>query len=190
MPVDNTYQVGEVQVRVKGEVLTDRLPSLALVNVQAYTVMPPQPEAPTTSVIVNASGVEITNGLKWGWVSGFTEAVHYEYSHDGGVSWAAANSNPQHIGPQVYDKDQVLIRVRANAKEGETNLAGKTLDASGANGDFVVMEFVPMQAIGLVAEITETSYNSNKYGFDNKECWAQFDEKGRGAYLLGRKERF
>ena len=188
LPVENTYQVGDVQVRVKADVLTDRLPSLALVNLEAYTINPTAADAPTHPEIVNASGVKITNGLKWRWVSGFTEAVHYEYSHDGGVSWTTASSNPQHIGSEVYAKDKVLIRVRANAKDGEANLPSKVLDASSASGEFIAMEFVPMQAVGQVVGLYEY-YNEYRF-YDNEVCWAQFDAKGEGEPIYwGNKKR-
>ena len=181
LSIDNTYQVGQVQVRVRGDGITGRAPSMALLNTQAYTVKLPQPDAPRDPEIVNTSGVGITNGLKWNWVAGFSEAAHYEYTHDGGLSWIAVNSNPQHMGPQAYAKDKVQIRVRANAKATEVHRPGKTMDATAASGQFVAMEFVPMLTVGSVVTISESYHGSNQYRFANdQECWAQFDLNGEG----------
>ncbi|BAJ01067.1 hypothetical protein [Shewanella violacea] len=268
--LDNVYQAGEVQVRVKGDALTGRDPGLPLVNVLGYTVKPSQPdapinplqddnlnsfdwqtvmefprpsdyefsvnggtswllvsekplllgdvslaagqvqvrvkanalngmpagkalvstadfiagvqaEAPSNPQIVNVSGGTITNGLSWNWVPGFSQASHYEYSQDAGLSWTGVSSNPQHMGPQAYAKDQLQIRVRGNAKTGEVNPPGKTMDATGASGDFVAMEFVPMLSVGKVVTISESYNGSNQYRFDtNQVCWAQFDANGEG----------
>ncbi|AQS37444.1 hypothetical protein Sps_02286 [Shewanella psychrophila] len=270
LPIDNIYQIGEVQVRVKGNALTGREPSLSLLSLNAYTVKPSQPdapinplqddnlnsfdwallteyprpsdyefsvdggtnwllvsekplllgdvniaaglvqvrvkgnatngmpagkplvstvdfiagvqpEAPTNPEIVNASGVGITNGLKWNWVAGFVDASHYEYSKDGGLSWTEVSSNPQHMGSQIYSKDEVLVRVRGNAKSPEANPPGKTMDATAASGQFIAMEFVPMLAAGRVMTISESYNGSNLFRFDSNEmCWAQFDANGEG----------
>ncbi|MPY21078.1 hypothetical protein [Shewanella sp. YLB-07] len=183
---------GMVQVRVKANA-TNGMPAGKVLVSTVDFIGGMQPDAPTHPEIVNASSVGITNGLKWSWVPGFVEASHYEYSNDAGLSWTAVGSNPQHMGSQVYSKDKLQIRVRGNAKATEVNAPGKIMDATGASGQFIVMEFVPMLSVGQVMTISESSNGSNQYRFDtNQGCWAQFDSNGEGEprYWGGKSSYF
>lgn len=105
---DAAYAVGVVQVRVKADLNTGRQASAALVNLQAYTLTPAQPSAPT-----NPQVDDTANTFGWSNVAGFAQASDYEYSTNRGSSWSQVGANPISLPNQAFAVGAVQVRVKA-----------------------------------------------------------------------------
>ncbi|MFA0071006.1 hypothetical protein AB4344_24720, partial [Vibrio breoganii] len=88
--------------------------------------------APTSPKIVNTftgSHPINTNGFNWAYLTAnvegqlvrFNKPEYYEFTNDKGLTWHPVVSNPQFIGPEAYDKANVGIRLKENAKEDVSN---------------------------------------------------------------------
>ncbi|UXI03622.1 DUF1566 domain-containing protein [Photobacterium sp. TY1-4] len=178
---DVNLAAGQVQVRVKANVQNGMPAGQVLKNTTEF-ISGEQPDAPTSPEVVNKNFGDRynevkTNGLRWVWTdSTYDSATHYEFTNDGGTTWHPVTSNPQHIGPQAYDKTRVGVRVKADAIEGESNAPGQVMWATDAAADFVALRVVPLtrwdQPVAL------SSYNGNWSG--SAKCYAEYDVAGEG----------
>ncbi|MFT7681794.1 MAG: hypothetical protein ACI935_001262 [Moritella dasanensis] len=186
---DVDIDVGHVQVRVKENTADGTVAGSVLISTQAFTAgVPVVIAAPTAPVIANANigntnyPYEVkTNGFSWGWVTNsntgadYDEPEQYEFTNDGGMTWQAVTSRPQHIGPKAYVKNKVGVRVKKNAIANQINPAGQTLYATGASADFYVTRVVSMKSWNQPQDLT--SYGGWSKAKDNG-CYIEYDAKG------------
>ncbi len=178
--------IAEVQLRV-GKNLTNGMPhGTATPTTKAFTKVFEIP-APTSPEIVNTftgSNPVNTNGLQWAYLTAnvegqsvrFDQAEYYEFTNDKGLTWHPVVSRPQFIGPEAYDKANVGVRLKKNAKQGVSNSISDTLWATTANSRFTALKFVPMKNRSQAADF---SYGGswNTYSLN---CIAEYDDKGQG----------
>ncbi|MBY7729252.1 DUF1566 domain-containing protein [Vibrio splendidus] len=178
--------IAEVQLRV-GKNLTNGMPhGTATPTTQAFTKVF-EISAPTSPEIVNTftgSNPVNTNGFQWAYLTAnvegqsvrFDQAEYYEFTNDKGLTWHPVVSKPQFIGPEGYDKTNVGVRLKRNAKQGVSNSISDTLWATGASSRFTALKFVPMKTRSQVADF---SYGGswNTYSLN---CIAEYDDKGQG----------
>ncbi|MFA0035295.1 DUF1566 domain-containing protein [Vibrio chagasii] len=140
----------------------------------------------------------LTNGYDWdywqkvtigGQESSFELPQHYEYTNDQGKTWHPVVSKPQFIGTEAYDKDNVAIRLKENAKETVKNPASEPLWATtDKTGEFYAITFVPMQDLNTPAKFKETSYGPS-YKWDSFNCIAEYDNEGKGEPIFWATEQ-
>ncbi|MEJ2765071.1 hypothetical protein VV869_14015 [Photobacterium sp. MCCC 1A19761] len=178
---DVNLSAGQVQVRVKANLQNGMSAGLVLKNTTDF-ISGEQPDAPTSPEVVNKNFGDHynevkTNGLRWAWTdSTYDRAKHYEFTNDGGTTWHPVTSNPQHIGPQAYDKTQVGVRVKADAIQGESNAPGQVMWATDAVADFVALRVVPM--VTWEQPVSLSSYSGKWSG--SAKCYAEYDVAGKG----------
>jgi len=180
---DVDIDAGQVQVRVKENVATGTAAGAALISTQAFTAgVPIVIDAPTLPNIVNVNigntgyPYEIkTNGFSWEWVAGYDKPEYYEFTNDGGVTWQAVTSKPQHVGPKAYDKTKVGVRVKRNAISNQVNPAGQVLFAAAASENFYVTRVVSMKAWNQAQDLTSTGNWSKA---DDDGCYIEYDVNG------------
>ena len=119
------YAIGQIQVRVSENLDPgNNSAGSILSNTTSFTMtLADGPAAPTISYLRK------NNGVVWNMLSGYDQVNHYQYTNDKGVTWHQAVSNPQHVGHLAYAKDEVGIRIKAQAK-GTTIAAGEIVWAS------------------------------------------------------------
>ncbi|WP_454440741.1 DUF1566 domain-containing protein [Vibrio bathopelagicus] len=178
--------IAEVQLRV-GKNLTNGMPhGTATPTTKAFTKVFEIP-APTSPEIVNTftgSNPVNTNGFQWAYLTAnvegqsvrFDQAEYYEFTNDKGLTWHPVVSRPQFIGPEAYDKANVGVRLKKNAKQGVSNSISDTLWATTASSRFTALKFVPMKTRSQAADF---SYGGswNTYSLN---CIAEYDDKGQG----------
>ncbi|MFA0222912.1 DUF1566 domain-containing protein [Vibrio splendidus] len=178
--------IAEVQLRVRQNPTNGMPHGVATPTAQAFTKVFEIP-APTSPEIVNTftgSNPVNTNGFQWAYLTAnvdgqsvrFDEAEYYEFTNDKGLTWQPVVSIPQFIGPEAYDKANVGVRLKENAKQGVSNSISDTLWATGASSRFTALKFVPMKTRSQVADF---SYGGswNTYSLN---CIAEYDDKGQG----------
>ncbi|MFA0550784.1 DUF1566 domain-containing protein [Vibrio lentus] len=178
--------IAEVQLRVRQNPTNGMPHGVATPTAQAFTKVFEIP-APTSPEIVNTftgSNPVNTNGFQWAYLTAnvdgqsvrFDQAEYYEFTNDKGLTWQPVVSIPQFIGPEAYDKANVGVRLKENAKQGVSNSISDTLWATGASSRFTALKFVPMKTRSQVADF---SYGGswNTYSLN---CIAEYDDKGQG----------
>ncbi|MFS1922790.1 DUF1566 domain-containing protein [Vibrio lentus] len=178
--------IAEVQLRVRQNPTNGMPHGVATPTAQAFTKVFEIP-APTSPEIVNTftgSNPVNTNGFQWAYLTAnvegqsvrFDQAEYYEFTNDKGLTWHPVVSKPQFIGPEAYDKANVGVRLKKNAKQGVSNSISDTLWATGASSRFTALKFVPMKTRSQVADF---SYGGswNTYSLN---CIAEYDDKGQG----------
>lgn len=178
--------IAEVQLRVRQNPTNGMPHGVATPTAQAFTKVFEIP-APTSPEIVNTftgSNPVNTNGFQWAYLTAnvegqsvrFDQAEYYEFTNDKGLTWHPVDSKPQFIGPEAYDKANVGVRLKKNAKQGVSNSISDTLWATGASSRFTALKFVPMKTRSQVADF---SYGGswNTYSLN---CIAEYDDKGQG----------
>jgi hypothetical protein len=110
---DQAYAIGQVQARVKANVTNGRPAGASVLSTVAYTVTPPAPAAPSGPVERDSA-----NTFAWTIVTGFESSTDYEYSLDGGLTWADVTNNPQRIPDRSYAIGKVQVRVKADESNG------------------------------------------------------------------------
>ncbi|TKF98213.1 DUF1566 domain-containing protein [Vibrio lentus] len=178
--------IAEVQLRVRQNPTNGMPHGVATPTAQAFTKVFEIP-APTSPEIVNTftgSNPVNTNGFQWAYLTAnvegqpvrFDQAEYYEFTNDKGLTWHPVDSKPQFIGPEAYDKANVGVRLKRNAKQGVSNSISDTLWATGASSRFTALKFVPMKTRSQVADF---SYGGswNTYSLN---CIAEYDDKGQG----------
>ncbi|MEZ9338330.1 DUF1566 domain-containing protein [Vibrio splendidus] len=178
--------IAEVQLRV-GTNPTNGMPhGAAAPTTQTFTKVFEIP-APTSPKIVNTftgSYPVNTNGFNWAYLTAnlegqsvrFNKPEYYEFTNDKGLTWHPVVSNPQFIGPEAYDKANVGIRLKENAKEDISNSISDTLWATGATSHFTALRFVPMKTKDSVVSF---NYNGS-WSTYNLNCIAEYDSNGQG----------
>ncbi|MCG7488424.1 DUF1566 domain-containing protein [Vibrio sp. Of14-4] len=115
----------------------------------------------------------------------FDQPEHYEYTTDGGSTWQTVVSKPQFIGPQAYAKNKVGIRVKQNALEGMPTPASETLFAtSTSRGEFVALQFVPMDNINKVI-----TFGDKGWDYTRANCVAEYNPDGSGEPIFWAKSQ-
>ncbi|WP_341661816.1 DUF1566 domain-containing protein [Vibrio sp.] len=110
----------------------------------------------------------------------FDQPEHYEYTTDGGSTWQTVVSKPQFIGPQAYAKNKVGIRVKQNAMEGMPTPPSETLFAtSTSRGEFVALQFVPMDNINQVM-----TFGDSGWDYTRANCVAEYNLDGSGEPIF------
>ncbi len=178
--------IAKVQLRVRQNPTNGMPHGVATPTAQAFTKVFEIP-APTSPEIVNTftgSNPVNTNGFQWAYLTAnvegqsvrFDQAEYYEFTNDKGLTWHPVVSKPQFIGPEAYDKANVGVRLKRNAKQGVSNSISDTLWATGASSRFTALKFVPMKTRSQVADF---SYGGswNTYSLN---CIAEYDDKGQG----------
>lgn len=178
--------IAEVQLRVRQNPTNGMPHGVATPTAQAFTKVFEIP-APASPEIVNTftgSNPVNTNGFQWAYLTAnvegqsvrFDQAEYYEFTNDKGLTWHPVVSKPQFIGPEAYDKANVGVRLKRNAKQGVSNSISDTLWATGASSRFTALKFVPMKTRSQVADF---SYGGswNTYSLN---CIAEYDDKGQG----------
>ncbi|GIC76752.1 hypothetical protein [Moritella sp. F3] len=187
---DVDIDVGHVQVRVKENVASGTVAGSVLISTQAFTSgVAVVIAAPTLPVIVNKYigstnwQKEIkTNGFSWEWVTNsntgadYDEPEYYEFTNDGGMTWQAVTSRPQHIGAKAYAKNKVGVRVKKNAIANQINPTGQTLFATGASADFYVTRVVSMESWNQPKKLS--SYDSSWEKAEDDGCYIEYDVNG------------
>jgi hypothetical protein len=115
----------DLQLRVAGDVSLKRLAGGILIIDQAFTKRPDAPVAPLTPVVDDAF-----NTFSWENVSGFDQAIDYEYSVDSGVTWQQVTANPQAVPDINIAIGAVRVRVVADLLTGRP--AGEGLNSAAA----------------------------------------------------------
>ncbi|PKH05933.1 hypothetical protein [Moritella sp. Urea-trap-13] len=190
---DVDIDVGHVQVRVKENAADGTAAGSVLISTQAFTAgVLVVISAPTAPVIVNNNigntnyPQEIkTNGFSWEWVTNgntgvdYDEPEYYEFTNDGGMTWQAVTSRPQHVGPKAYAKNKVGVRVKKNAIANQVNPAGQTLFATGASADFYVTRVVSMNTWNQAQELTSAgNWSKAKSSKGAEGCYIEYDING------------
>ncbi|MEZ9744975.1 DUF1566 domain-containing protein [Vibrio splendidus] len=178
--------IAEVQLRVSANPNNGMPHGASALTTQAFTKVFEIP-APTSPEIVNTftgSNPVNTNGFQWAYLTAnvegqsvrFDQAEYYEFTNDKGVTWHPVVSKPQFIGPEAYDKANVGVRLKKNAKQGVSNSISDTLWATDASSRFTALKFVPMKTRSQAADF---SYGGswNSYSLN---CIAEYDDKGQG----------
>ncbi|MEZ8313991.1 DUF1566 domain-containing protein [Vibrio splendidus] len=178
--------IAEVQLRVRQNPTNGMPHGASALTTEAFTKVFEIP-APTSPKIVNTftgSNPINTNGFQWDYLTAnvegqsvrFDQAEYYEFTNDKGVTWHPVVSKPQFIGPEAYDKANVGVRLKKQAKEGVSNSVSDTLWATDAVSSFTALKFVPMKTRSQVADF---SYGGswNTYSLN---CIAEYDDKGQG----------
>lgn len=115
----------------------------------------------------------------------FDKPEHYEYTTDGGSTWQTVVSKPQFIGPQAYAKNKVGIRVKQNALEGMPTPPSETLFAtSTSRGEFVTLQFVPMNKINQVM-----TFGDKGWDYTRANCVAEYKPDGSGEPIFWAKSQ-
>ncbi|MFA0095336.1 DUF1566 domain-containing protein [Vibrio splendidus] len=178
--------IGEVQLRVAQNPTNGMPRGVAALTTQAFTKVfeIPAPTSPEITNTFTGSNPIKTNGFEWDYLKAnvdgqsvrFDEAEYYEFTNDKGLTWQPVVSIPQFIGPEAYDKANVGVRLKENAKQGVSNSISDTLWATGASSRFTALKFVPMKTRSQVADF---SYGGswNTYSLN---CIAEYDDKGQG----------
>lgn len=178
--------IGEVQLRVSANPNNGMPHGLAALTTQAFTKVfeIPAPTSPEITNTFTGSNPIKTNGFEWDYLTAnvdgqsvrFDEAEHYEFTNDKGLTWQPVVSIPQFVGPEAYDKANVGVRLKENAKQGVSNSISDTLWATTASSRFTALKFVPMktrsQAAGFNYGGSWNTYSLN--------CIAEYDDKGQG----------
>ncbi|PTO74669.1 DUF1566 domain-containing protein [Vibrio splendidus] len=178
--------IAEVQLRVRQNPTNGMPHGASALTTEAFTKVFEIP-APTSPKIVNTftgSNPINTNGFQWDYLTAnvegqsvrFDQAEYYEFTNDKGVTWHPVVSKPQFIGPEAYDKANVGVRLKKNAKQGVSNSISDTLWATAASSRFTALKFVPMKTRSQAADF---SYGGswNSYSLN---CIAEYDDKGQG----------
>ncbi|MEZ8296177.1 DUF1566 domain-containing protein [Vibrio splendidus] len=178
--------IAEVQLRVSANPNNGMPHGASALTTEAFTKVFEIP-APTSPKIVNTftgSNPINTNGFQWDYLTAnvegqsvrFDQAEYYEFTNDKGVTWHPVVSKPQFIGPEAYDKANVGVRLKKNAKQGVSNSISDTLWATDASSRFTALKFVPMKTRSQAADF---SYGGswNSYSLN---CIAEYDDKGQG----------
>ncbi|MEZ8290087.1 DUF1566 domain-containing protein [Vibrio sp. 10N.237.312.B06] len=178
--------IGEVQIRVAQNKTNGMPHGVAALTTQAFTKVfeIPAPTSPEITNTFTGSNQIKTNGFEWDYLTAnvdgqsvrFDEAEYYEFTNDQGLTWHPAISNPQFIGPEAYDKANVGVRLKKQAKEGVSNSVSDTLWATDASSRFTALKFVPMKTRSQAADF---GYGGswNSYSLN---CIAEYDDKGQG----------
>ncbi|PTP45602.1 DUF1566 domain-containing protein [Vibrio splendidus] len=178
--------IAEVQLRVSANTNNGMLHGASALTTQAFTKVfeIPSPTSPEITNTFTGSNPIKTNGFEWDYLTAnvdgqsvrFDEAEYYEFTNDQGLTWHPAISNPQFIGPEAYDKANVGVRLKRQAKEGVSNSVSDTLWATDAVSSFTALKFVPMKTRSQAADF---SYGGswNSYSLN---CIAEYDDKGQG----------
>ncbi|MEZ9480139.1 DUF1566 domain-containing protein [Vibrio splendidus] len=178
--------IAEVQLRVRQNPTNGMPHGASALTTEAFTKVFEIP-APTSPKIVNTftgSNPINTNGFQWDYLTAnvegqsvrFDQAEYYEFTNDKGVTWHPVVSKPQFIGPEAYDKANVGVRLKKNAKQGVSNSISDTLWATDASSRFTALKFVPMKTRSQAADF---GYGGawNSYSLN---CIAEYDDKGQG----------
>ncbi|MFS1892154.1 DUF1566 domain-containing protein [Vibrio lentus] len=144
------------------------------------------------------ANANLTNGYDWdywqkvtigGQESSFELPQHYEYTNDQGKTWHPVVSKPQFIGTEAYDKDNVAIRLKENAKETVKNPASEPLWATtDKTGKFYAITFVPMQDLNTPVDYKKIQNNSS-YRWEDFNCIAEYDNEGKGEPIFWSKKQ-
>ncbi|MEZ8452934.1 DUF1566 domain-containing protein [Vibrio splendidus] len=178
--------IGEVQIRVAQNKTNGMPHGVAALTTQAFTKVfeIPAPTSPEITNTFTGSNPIKTNGFEWDYLTAnvdgqsvrFDEAEYYEFTNDKGLTWQPVVSIPQFIGPEAYDKANVGVRLKENAKQGVSNSISDTLWATDASSRFTALKFVPMKTRSQAADF---GYGGswNSYSLN---CIAEYDDKGQG----------
>ncbi|PMJ37503.1 DUF1566 domain-containing protein [Vibrio splendidus] len=178
--------IAEVQLRVSANPNNGMPHGASALTTQAFTKVfeIPAPTSPEITNTFTGSNQIKTNGFEWDYLTAnvdgqsvrFDEAEYYEFTNDQGLTWHPAISNPQFIGPEAYDKANVGVRLKKQAKEGVSNSVSDTLWATDASSRFTALKFVPMKTRSQAADF---GYGGswNSYSLN---CIAEYDDKGQG----------
>ncbi|MEZ8035053.1 DUF1566 domain-containing protein [Vibrio crassostreae] len=178
--------IAEVQLRVSANPNNGMPHGASALTTQAFTKVfeIPSPTSPEITNTFTSSNPIKTNGFEWDYLTAnvdgqsvrFDEAEYYEFTNDQGLTWHPVVSKPQFIGPEAYDKTNVGIRLKRNAKQGVSNSISDTLWATDAVSSFTALKFVPMKTRSQAADF---SYGGswNSYSLN---CIAEYDDKGQG----------
>lgn len=111
LALNQSYGVGELQVRVKADPASNRKAGLPLANTTAYSIgsVEKQPVAPTM-----AQENDIVDTFDWQFVNGFTQHAEYEYSVNGGNSWTTVGQKPLNVGNVDINTGDVQVRIKAS----------------------------------------------------------------------------
>ncbi|RLQ20071.1 DUF1566 domain-containing protein [Vibrio sp. SBT000027] len=178
--------IAEVQLRVSANPNNGMPHGASALTTQAFTKVfeIPSPTSPEITNTFTGSNQIKTNGFEWDYLTAnvdgqsvrFDQAKYYEFTNDQGLTWHPVVSKPQFIGPEAYDKANVGVRLKKQAKEGVSNSVSDTLWATDASSRFTALKFVPMKTRSQAADF---SYGGswNSYSLN---CIAEYDDKGQG----------
>ncbi|AGH80118.1 BNR repeat-containing protein [Psychromonas sp. CNPT3] len=110
---DESYAPGDINVRVKGDLLTGRAPSESLSNTNYFNPKPLQADAPSDGLVDDKN-----NTFNWTNVASFYNVSDYEYSLNAGQTWKTLSVKPLHVSEVELSIGRVQVRVKANVKNG------------------------------------------------------------------------
>lgn len=112
-----------------------------------------KPLVKPSHIIIN----DVANTLSWTNASGYADATKYEYSLDGGTSWTQATANPQPLADTAVAKEQIKLRLKAQAGQYTA-------------GDAIVSDYELTANSSTKLAMRYLDNNGNDTSFSNAQC--------------------